>query len=164
MQKSKNNSLNFIFMILFIFLIFLLIFIAQNKTFTGNSIQEPKLTLIKDCGQGTILSDLGNLCWQESQMTGTADNWQHADSYCKNLTLANYINWRLPTLEELWTIKEDMKTESDLFSEMRFWTSTPYRLGFKNSHAYINFKINYKDYAPDFRSGYGVKCLRENYE
>ena len=164
MKKSKSSSLNFIFMILFILIIFLLIFIIQNKIFTGNTIQETeKIKLIEDCGEETILYNFGNQCWQKSSKLESAKNWSDAEEYCQNLNLANYTDWRLPTLDELWSIKKYIKTNSELFKESRFWTSTPHKLGYKNYHAYVDVRTNYKDYAPNFRDNYGVKCIRTNF-
>lgn len=163
MKEAKSSSLNFIFIILFILIIFLLIFIIQNKILTGNSVQETdKIKLIEDCGEETILYDFGNLCWQKSIKPEPAKNWSDAEEYCKNLTLANYTDWKLPTLEELWPIRNYIETDSELFRETHFWSSTPGNLGYKNYHAYVDFRTNYKDYAPDFRDSYGVKCIRTN--
>ncbi len=164
MKEAKSDSLNFIFMILFILIIFLLILIVQNKTFTGKTIQEDdKIKLIENCGEETIIYNFGSQCWQKSIKPESAKNWSDAEEYCQNLNLANYSDWRLPTLDELWTIGNYIKTTSELFKESRFWSSTPHKLGYKNYHAYADFRTNYKDYAPDFREDYGVKCIRTNF-
>ena len=40
------------------------------------------------------------LMWAR-QDNGTDVNWNQANSYCQNLRLASYSNWRLPTIDEL---------------------------------------------------------------
>lgn len=160
-KKTKEDSLNSAVIVLIVLIIFLIIAFIQNGILTGKAVQEAdKIILIENCGEETLIYDFGNQCWQESQMPGTANNWQDADSYCQNLTLANHSDWRLPTLEELWSIKNYMETESDLFRESHFWSSTKLK---ENVYWYINFKINYKGYVSDSRAGYGVRCLRTNY-
>ncbi len=161
MKESKNNLLNFIFIILFILVIFLLVFIAQNKIFTGNSVQEEdRIKLIEDCGEETILYDFGNQCWQKSAKPEPAKNWSDAEEYCKSLTLANHSDWKLPTLDELWTIRNYIETNSELFKDSHFWSSTKLK---KNVYWYMDFRINYKGFTSGFREGYGVKCIRDNY-
>lgn len=41
-----------------------------------------------------------HLMWTRSD-NGTDTNWQQAVDYCKNMKLAGYADWRLPTLDEL---------------------------------------------------------------
>ncbi|MDP2672385.1 MAG: DUF1566 domain-containing protein, partial [Nanoarchaeota archaeon] len=158
MQNKNSSSFpNFLLIILVILTAFLLIFLIQEKIITGKVSENPKISLVNDCGYETILYNFGELCWQKFQMPLSANNWSHANFYCKNLTLANYTNWRLPTDEELWKIRREMKTNSSLLNETRFWTDTPHE--FKTMHKYINFRTNYRDYALDLRQGYGVKCI-----
>ena len=162
MNKIKDSSLlNFLWIFLIILAIILLISLINKKEISGNAVQESgKLKILEDCGNETILYNFGELCWQKYQMPESADNWTDAYDYCKNLELANHTNWRLPTLEESWDIRKEIETGNFLLNETHFWTATSHE--FKTSHKYIDFRINYKDYAPDFRSGYGVKCVREN--
>ena len=161
--KRGQNSLKFLWEILIILIIILLIFFIQNKSFTGKVIEnEQKIKIMKDCGYDTALYNFGELCWQKSPAPEPAKNWNDANTYCKNLILANYSNWRLPNLDELKGIKEYMKTNSSLFKERYFWTSTSGKT--ENFHYYIAFgpSYYYQGYAGDFRSGYGIKCIREN--
>lgn len=160
MKEAKNNLLNFIFIILFIFIIFLLIVLSQNKIFTGDSVKEAdKIKLIEDCGEGTILYDFGDQCWQKSAKPESAKNWSNAEEYCQNLNLANYTDWRLPTLDELWSIRNYMQTNSELFKDSHFWSSTKLK---KDVYWYMDFRINYKGFTSSSREGYGVKCIRNN--
>ncbi len=161
MKKSKKGSLNFILILMGIIIIFLLVLIAQNKLLpTGKSVQETeKLILIKDCGENTILYDFGDKCWQKSAKPEPAKNWGNAEEYCKSLIFANHSDWKLPTLDELWTIRNYMETNSELFNETHFWSSTKLK---KNVYWYMDFRINYKGFTSGFREGYGVKCVREN--
>ncbi|MBI2004259.1 DUF1566 domain-containing protein [Candidatus Pacearchaeota archaeon] len=130
---------------------------------TGKVSEDAEIKLINDCGEETIIYNFGNQCWQKSTKPEPAKNWSNAEEYCQNLALANYTDWRLPALDELWPIRNYIKTNSELFKESRFWTSAPHKLEYKNYHAYVDVRTNYKNYAPDFRDSYGVKCIRDNF-
>ena len=161
--NKKMGSFAFVLTILFILLIILIFLFAQKKPITGKAVQEnEKIKIITDCGEGTILYDFSEVCWQKFQMPLSADNWTEADSYCKNLELSEKNNWRLPTLTELDSIKKYMNSTSNIFNDTRFWSSTHGPDDWKNYHMYLDFRSKYKSPAPDSREGYGVKCLREN--
>ena len=153
MQGKKDSSfLNSLWIILIILIVFFAMFLIQEKAITGKASENSEVKLVNDCGNETILYNFGELCWEEYQMPESADNWTDAYDYCKNLILANHTNWRLPTLEESWDIRKEIETGNFLLNETHFWTTTSHE--FKTSHKYIDFRINYKDYAPDFRSSY----------
>jgi hypothetical protein len=49
-----------------------------------------------------VTDNLHGLMWQDNDAVGTAVyTWQDATSYCENLDLAGYNDWRLPSMEEL---------------------------------------------------------------
>ena len=51
-------------------------------------------------GNGTITDTSTGLMWQQETPDNTM-TWEQALSYCENLTLAGYSDWRLPTRKEL---------------------------------------------------------------
>ena len=166
MHKIKGHYLlNFLWIFLIILAILLLISL-NKKEISGNAVQESeRLKVLEDCGENTSIYYSGELCWEKYQMPETADNWTDAEDYCKNLTLANHTNWRLPVLDEFKPIKNYMLTNSSLYRERFFWTSTQ-MTDYKNAHAFIRFNKDtyYWNYAGDFQSSYGAKCVRENIE
>lgn len=56
-----------------------------------------------DNGDGTVTDENTGLMWQQ---TPPSDGYskQEAETYCENLELAGYDDWRLPTLKELFAI------------------------------------------------------------
>ncbi|MBF0345837.1 MAG: DUF1566 domain-containing protein [Nitrospirae bacterium] len=65
-----------------------------------------------DNGNGTITDNVTGMMWQKSPDTnsdgiiGAADKltYAKAKSYCQNLTLAGYNDWRLPNIKQLYSL------------------------------------------------------------
>jgi len=53
-----------------------------------------------DNGDGTVTDTSTGLMWQQATAAG-AYRWEEALSYCENLSLAGYNDWRLPDINEL---------------------------------------------------------------
>ncbi|MGD9731581.1 MAG: DUF1566 domain-containing protein [Desulfamplus sp.] len=81
-------------------------------------------------GNGTVTDSATGLMWQQD----TSDNymtWEEALSYCKNLNLGGYSDWRLPTIRELKTIVDysryypaiDINIFNNTFVSF-YWSST----------------------------------------
>ncbi len=84
---------------------------GQDAQYTGNS---PSYT---DNGDGAITDNVTNLTWTQSVST-FAMSWADASSYCDTLTTGGYSDWRLPTVKELWSIRD--------FSMGWPWVNTDY--------------------------------------
>ena len=54
---------------------------------------------------GTVTDRENGLMWA-ARDNGENISWNKADVYCRNLTLAGYQDWRLPTLSELKSLHE----------------------------------------------------------
>lgn len=76
-----------------------------------NCLNAPTDTRFKDNGDGTISDKCTNLLWQKST-SNTQENpnpvnqttWSTAPTYCSNLNLGKESGWRVPTIQELFTI------------------------------------------------------------
>ncbi len=56
-----------------------------------------------DHGDGTVSDHMTGLMWSRSPAPNRV-NWQDALKYCDDLTLGGYLDWRLPTINELQSI------------------------------------------------------------
>ena len=56
------------------------------------------ITNFIDNGDGTVTDTETGLMWQQDE---AYMNWESALSYCENLELAGYNDWRLPNINEL---------------------------------------------------------------
>lgn len=101
---------------------------ATCVTMVRNTQQSSSSFVINN--DGTVTDTNTNLMWQQISPE-SAKNWRDALSYCENLTLAGYDDWRLPNIKELeslvdYLICPSLKTDvfSDSESTATFWTST----------------------------------------
>ena len=111
---------------------------------------------------GIVKDNVTGLEWQDD-VDSVSSNWDEAQSYCHNLTLAGG-QWRLPTIEELETLVDDVQhpsVESNLFEHItssRYWSSTLY--ADDNSSAWsIQFGIGTWAYGNKGNNLF-VRCVR----
>ncbi|SFV52823.1 odd Oz/ten-m homolog 4 [hydrothermal vent metagenome] len=80
-----------------------------------------------------VIDHITKLQWQDDIEAKTiTKNWEDAKTYCSNLTLDGYSNWRLPTIVELQSIMVDAKVpaiDTTVFlnydsSTSKYWSST----------------------------------------
>ena len=86
-------------------------FYGQDAQYTGNV---PNYT---DNWDGTVTDNVTGLIWTQD-ISSYAMPWSDASSYCESLTTGDYTDWRLPTVKELWSIRD--------FSQGWPWVDTDY--------------------------------------
>ncbi|MEK8019141.1 MAG: DUF1566 domain-containing protein [Candidatus Parabeggiatoa sp.] len=86
-------------------------FYGQDAQYTGNT---PSYT---DNGNGTITDNVTGLIWTQ-EISSYAMPWSDAAGYCESLEVGNITNWRLPSVKELWSIRD--------FSTGMPWVDTDY--------------------------------------
>ena len=118
-----------------------------------------------DNGDGTVTNTDTGLMWQQDTAPDTY-SWGEALSYCENLTLANYTDWRLPNVNELQSIVDystyDPSINTTFFPNTvsdDYWSSTMYAYG-----PYFAWLVHfyYGAVSYDYGSNYGyyVRAVR----
>ncbi len=87
--------------------------------------------IFADNGDGTISDIQTGLMWQQTAPSSVY-SWDQALTYCENLNLGGYTDWRLPNRNELQSIVDYSKyfpaiTSTffiETFSDTLYWTST----------------------------------------
>lgn len=74
-------------------------FYGQDSQYTGN------VPCYTDNGDGTVTDNVTGLTWAQG-LSESSMSWEDAVDYCENLTLGGYDDWRLPSLKELWSIRD----------------------------------------------------------
>ncbi len=98
--------------------------LAQDGSYTINA---PSYT---DNGNGTITDNNTQRIWQKED-NNTQSTWAAANTYCADSTLANYDDWRLPNIFELFSVVDESKSNPAInetyfpnTDSAYFWTST----------------------------------------
>ena len=94
-----------------------------------NTINNPSVRF-KDNGNGTITDLVSGLIWQNLLGT-TKYTWEQGLSYCENLSLAGYSDWRMPNIKELESLNNELlknpSLDSSFFKNVQlsnYWSST----------------------------------------
>ena len=120
-----------------------------------------------------VTDNITNLQWQDDNDAKTVTkSWVDAISYCEELTLGGYTDWRLPNINELKIIIDRTKQNPEIASGFQntntdnpeddyYWSSTSYN-GDKE-YAWIvyfgNGNINIGD--KEYDSNAHVRCVRD---
>jgi len=120
-----------------------------------------------DNGDGTVTDTDTGLMWQQATAPGAYNTWQEALDYCKSLSLADYTDWRLPSVNELLSIVDYSRyypaINTDYFPNTEssfYWSSTTFPFDpnyawyvyFDYGYLY-NFDKSYFSYVRAVRSG-----------
>ena len=126
-----------------------------------------------DSGNGTVTDNVTGLVWQkcsagqnnDDSCSGTAAGYtyQNAISYCENLSLGGRDDWRVPAIEELYTIVNFSVTptiESNIFPNTSdyYWTSTPYSPSLSSNAWIIFFTYGTNGYS-NMSSNRKLRCI-----
>ncbi len=91
---------------------------TEGESFFGQDAQyagyQPSYT---DNGDGTVTDNVTGLLWTQDQSDRSMD-WSEAPGYCESLAVGGITDWRVPSLKELWSIRD--------FSEGWPWVDTYY--------------------------------------
>jgi len=106
------------------------------------------------------------LMWQDDKaVINNKMNWQEARKYCKNLNLAGFSDWRLPTIQELSTIIDLDRYNPAIAKEFKnvrsewYWTNTSYADDSSNAWTFYFKNGDDDDYGKD--NNYYVRCVRK---
>lgn len=103
--------------------------------------------------------------WQDNVEVTYEDSVNMAVITCDNLILNGYIDWKLPTLEQLQTLLDEKGKEHFLnkkFSYLEkghYWSETSY-VGDTKSYWYVDFKTGKVAYEDKNIKNY-IRCIRE---
>ncbi len=119
-----------------------------------------------NCGDGTVILESSDVCWQVGTKPNGASSLDDAISYCDNLELAGKKDWRLPEVEELSTLVDE-KNIGLVINESIFVGTLPTSYWTASLHPnkddmywYISFANGHQGYAFGFQKDYGVRCVR----
>jgi len=117
-----------------------------------------------DNGNGTITDNVTSLMWQKEDDNITR-TWDNANSYCDNLTLAIYSDWRVPSKKELMSIVDygtyNPSIDATYFTGTAaslYWSSTTN--AYNSSFTFRVYFLNGSVYGYYKTLNHYVRCVR----
>jgi hypothetical protein len=114
----------------------------------------------------SVIDKTNNIMWQDDiEVTQYLENITFAKLYCEELILNGYIDWRVPTIEQLQSIvdvTQKSPTINKLFeysSKNQYWSNTPFILD-KQSYWYIDFNTGVRSYDKNSQT-FNIRCIRD---
>lgn len=116
--------------------------------------------------QNVVIDKKQNIMWQDNlESTEYLEDITLAKTYCDNLILNGYIDWKMASVKQLQNIVDITKKDIAIKSEFKFttptkyWTKTPF-VEDKNKYWYIDFKTGEISYS-DIKNRYTIRCIRD---
>jgi hypothetical protein len=123
----------------------------------------PAIANLQSRGNGTVTDLRTGLIWQQAEIGEMT--WTQALTYCQNLSLGGFNDWRLPNCIELQSIVDFSKRYPAIDTRAFpgalpacYWSSTPYAL-----HSGIAWLVDFNDGIVSYglkSSYYFVRAVR----
>ncbi len=128
-------------------------------------------------GGGIVHDPNTGLQWQDDSKIKTEainKTWKEAKTYCQNLVLGGYHNWRLPNIDELGTIVHYGRTKNDPAgsigaiyptfqninsNDLWYWSSTTVKSATSRAWT-VGFNNDGDDNWLHKTNGHSVRCVR----
>lgn len=177
-QKSKESASTLFYLIkpllkakvlIPVVVIALLVVFYPNMKSAYDDYQYEKEKLAKEIRE--TFTDLATgLMWQDKSYE-QRKKWKNAVAYC-NQTYAGYNDWKLPTYQELLTIKDNSKNPAivsgiknisykNTYPSDAYWSSSNYDSNFENIKKVVVFYQNGEDFGGEIHSDKNYcRCVR----
>lgn len=94
--------------------------------------------------------------YKQERSVGKAGKWKYAENYCRRLDYAGYVDWRLPTSDELQNVHRKQGQVFTYFRGPDFWTSTPA----SKRRYYVVYPADAYRYEQKTRRSNYIRCVR----
>ncbi|MDD4082992.1 MAG: DUF1566 domain-containing protein, partial [Sphaerochaetaceae bacterium] len=139
-------------------------FYGQDAQYTTN---RPSYTDNKD---KTVTDNITGLIWTQ-ELSDYSMTWEEANTYVESLNTGGITNWRLPTLKELWSIRDfsqgwpwvnttyfHLVGDGSQGAQQHSWSSNYYLVDTKESKDNIAFVVN--DWTGHIKAMDGKRFVR----
>ena len=119
----------------------------------------------RDESTSIVADNTTGLQWQDEDNVKIPKTWTDAIAYCETLTLGTYNDWRLPNINELYSIADRSKLKSNINSAFqsvvlgKYWSSSTLVVN-RDLAWYVNFNSGFGSWYTKY-SRYYVWCVRD---
>lgn len=114
-----------------IFLLSVILYLGQSL-FAVEQIDIPVYKFQRDDNRNVVIEQTLNLMWQDDESVAkVTKNWEEATEYCSQLTYLEFHNWRLPNLDELMPLIDEMRSSPPAINKQfknvfqaQYWTNS----------------------------------------
>lgn len=122
--------------------------------------------VMRNDSKEVVVDTKAKLMWQDSlDVQRVSQHWQGAKEYCENLIFAGYSDWRLPIMDDLFSIRDEKRKDVAITATFKNVTPHPY---WSSSNVYdsgyawsMNFE-NGDDSVQTKSSNFYVRCVRDH--
>ena len=116
--------------------------------------------------QNIVIDKTTNLMWQDnSDTTDYLETITMSKTYCNNLILNSYTNWKMPTVKQLQTIidvtkkKYTVKKQFKYTKQNKYWSLTP-NINIEDKYWYVDFEKGIVEFDKKEQE-YSIRCVRK---
>jgi len=106
--------------------------------------------------QDQVYVDAEDGAYKREYSMGKVGNWKHAKNYCRRLDYAGFVDWRLPTSDELQHVHRKHEQVFSHFRGRDFWSSTPASKG----KYYVVYPADAYRYEHKRKRSNYIRCVR----
>jgi len=120
----------------------------------------------RDSDKKVVLDKITNLMWQDDS-TDNNNTYSGANTYCDDLNLSGFSNWKLPSIQELNTIVDRGRANIAINSIFKnalnkwYWSKTIHQ-GHLDSAWSVYFYTGQATYVTKINSSIHIRCVRDN--
>ncbi|MDQ1340909.1 MAG: hypothetical protein QG567_2067 [Campylobacterota bacterium] len=122
--------------------------------------------LTRDDEKEIVFDNQTNLSWQDNRDAKiTTRSFKEAISWCEEFAFAGYDDWRLPSVDELFTIVDKIKQKPAIKDGFKYiissyyWTSTEHEKNTGRSW-FVSFDNGYR-YSYHQKRKFFIRCVRD---
>jgi len=116
--------------------------------------------------ENIVIDHTNNTMWQDNlESTQYIEDITMGKTYCDELILNGYIDWKMATIKQLETIiditnkKIAIKKEFQYTTATPYWSKTPYIID-KNKFWFVDFKTGIVNFD-NTNKKFTIRCIRE---
>lgn len=123
--------------------------------------------VIRDDQNNVIFDTASKLMWQDdNRAIFNYYTWENAINFCENLNFAGHEDWRLPNINEFYTVVDFTKSNPVInnrfknIKSLKYWSNTSYKYDLSQAW-FIDFTNGSSSYQSKILTTTLTRCVRD---